>query len=157
MTRFLYVVSAFALGIGALVVSWQLIPEWEHNYKPARSEPRYAYNPRPCMDSWDKEVHHERDRIKYFDVSPPLGCRSGAIYEPGDWFEWKATLAGDTVGCVVFMKPEGFAPWGPFTAETFPSKTPDTYSNYVYVERVAGPSGCKIRFYAENWKTPEPR
>lgn len=154
--RFFRLVALCAFAAVAVIVSWNLIAGWAHNHKLPESKkgPQYSYNPRPCPDSWDKEIHLERSRVRYFDMDPPLGCKSGAIYPPGVWFRWEHALTGDTNGCVVFLQYEGLSPWGPFTIESFPERTPDTYSRALHVERAAGTDACKVRLYVEEWRNP---
>jgi hypothetical protein len=114
------------------------------------------FNPRPCPDSWDNFAHHEHDVVTYFDVVPPLGCKSGLIYVPGAWAEWEYALVGDTNGCEVYLAHQGINPWGPYNVANMPGTTPSTNSAPLSVERASGSSGCKIRVYASKWRIPNP-
>jgi len=142
------IISCLVLGLAACIAIGAVIPKSSHADASAERPRISAYNPVPCADAWTNESHHEKDRVRYFDVDIPIGCQSGGVYPPDWWRQWERTFTGSPAGCTFYIQYEGDAPQGPYSYPNLLVDGGPTSSRVAHIEGATDACrNAKIRFY----------
>src|SRR5579859_78220 len=96
------------------VVSFVSIVRLLFNFMPPPNSrngpPVAAFNPAPCEDAWQHEIHLEKSDVDHVEQRAPVGCESGGVSLPLWWNTWEEMWAEKSPGACVYVRYDGDIP-----------------------------------------------